>query len=198
MHSPTVMVKLGLMEEARTISALSPVARMLRPRRVPRNSTSSTPAATVMAADRRMSPHAPPTPVCSNREKMVSCFSRDWLAFQPIAIRLTVYNPVLVTMPARMAGTPSLVWRKAVINPAQAPASMAAGMARKGWPAAVTDTDTAQPRMKQPSVVRSAMSSTRKLRNRAIATRAYWKPSSRAVWVTKSISGTRSFRTKIK
>lgn len=92
---------------------------------------------------------------------MVSCLSRDWLAFQPMAMRFTVYSPVLVTMPARMEGTPSLVWRKAVTNPAQAPASMAAGMARKGCPAAVRVTDTAQPRTKQPSVVRSAMSSTR-------------------------------------
>ena len=41
-HRPTVMVKLGLMEEARTISALSPVARMDRPSRVPRNSTRAT------------------------------------------------------------------------------------------------------------------------------------------------------------
>lgn len=35
-----------------------------------------------------------------------------------------------------------MVWRKAVTNPAQAPASMAAGMARKGCPAAVRVTDT--------------------------------------------------------
>ena len=103
----------------------------------------------------------PPMPVSRNRVKMVSCRSRDWLAFHPMDIKLTVYSPVLVTMPARMEGTPSLVWRKAVTNPAQAPASMAAGMARKGCPAAVRLTDTAQPRMKHPSVVRSAMSSTR-------------------------------------
>ncbi len=104
---------------------------------------------------------SPPMPVARKRVKMVSCLSRDWLAFQPMAMRFTVYSPVLVTMPARMEGTPSLVWRKAVTNPAQAPASMAAGMARKGCPAAVRVTDTAQPRTKQPSVVRSAMSSTR-------------------------------------
>ena len=103
----------------------------------------------------------PPMPVSRNSVKMVSCRSRDWLARQPMAIRLTVYSPVLVTMPARMEGTPSLVWRNAVTNPAQTPASMAAGMARKGCPAAVRVTDTAQPSTKQPSVVRSAMSSTR-------------------------------------
>ena len=87
--------------------------------------------------------------------------SRLWLERQPMAIRLTVYRPVLVTMPARMEGTPRRVCRKAVTNPAQAPASMAAGMARMGCPAAATLTDTAAPSTKQPSVVRSAMSSTR-------------------------------------
>ena len=61
-------------------------------------------------------------------------------------------------MPARMEGTPSLVWRKAVTPPAQAPASMARGMPRMGRPAAAAVTDTAAPRTKQPSVVRSAMS----------------------------------------
>lgn len=48
--------------------------------------------------------------------------SRLWLAFQPIAIRLTVYRPVLVTMPARMEGIPRRVCKKAVTNPAQLPA----------------------------------------------------------------------------
>ncbi len=49
-HRPTVIVKVGLMEEARTISALSPVARMDRPSRVPKNRYSSTPAAMVTTA----------------------------------------------------------------------------------------------------------------------------------------------------
>ena len=84
--------------------------------------------------------------------------SRLWLDFQPMAIRFTVYSPVLVTMPARMEGTPSLVCKKAVAKPAQAPASMAAGMAKIGCPAAVRETDTAAPSTKQPSVVISAIS----------------------------------------
>ena len=104
---------------------------------------------------------SPPMPVARKRVKMVSCLSRDWLAFQPMAMRFTVYSPVLVTMPARMEGTPSLVWRKAVTNPAQAPASMAAGMARKEVSRGGEGHRQAQPRTKQPSVVRSAMSSTR-------------------------------------
>ena len=78
--------------------------------------------------------------------------------FQPMAIRLMVYSPVLVTMPAKMEGTPSLVCKKAVIKPAQAPAAMAAGTARMGCPAAARVTDTAAPSTKHPSVVRSAMS----------------------------------------
>ena len=64
-------------------------------------------------------------------------------------------------MPARMEGTPSRVCKNAVTKPAQAPAAMAAGMARMGWPAAVSVTDTAAPSTKLPSVVRSAMSKTR-------------------------------------
>ena len=122
----------------------------------------------VTAADRISSYHWPQKPSSGvpanrplDREKMVSFFIRLALDLQPMAIRLTVYSPVLVMMPARMEGTPMRVWRKAVTNPAQAPASIAAGMARTGWPAAVTVTDTAAPKTKPPSVVRSAMSRTR-------------------------------------
>ena len=75
-----------------------------------------------------------------------------------MAIRLTVYSPVLVMMPARMEGTPRRVCKKAVTKPAQAPAAIAAGMARMGWPAAVSVTDTAAPSTKLPSVVKSAIS----------------------------------------
>ena len=52
------------------------------------------------------------------------------------------------------------------------PVAMAAGTASRGCLAAVRVTDTAAPSTKQPSVVRSAMSSTRKLRNSASATGA--------------------------
>ena len=55
-------------------------------------------------------------------------------------------------MPARMDGTPSFVCKNAVTKPAHAPASIAANMPRMGCPAAVTVTDTAAPRTKQPSV----------------------------------------------
>ena len=83
------------------------------------------------------------------------------MELQPIAMRLTVYSPILVTMPARMEGMPRRVCRKAVTKPAAIPETMAAGTARKGWPEAVMVTDTAAPSTKQPSVVKSAISSTR-------------------------------------
>ena len=86
--------------------------------------------------------------------------------------RLTVYSPVLVTMPARMEGTPSRVWSRAVMAPAAAPAAMARTSPRKGWPATAAVAETAQPSVKAPSVVISAMLSTRKLRNSASATSA--------------------------
>ena len=49
-HSPTVTVKAVLIEDARTMSGLSPVARMESPSRVFKNSTSSTPMTTVSTA----------------------------------------------------------------------------------------------------------------------------------------------------
>ena len=90
----------------------------------------------------------------------------------PITARLTVYRPVLVMMPARMEGTARRVCKKAVTNPAAAPDSMASGNPRKGCPATAAVADTAQPNVKAPSVVISAMLSTRKLRNSAMATSA--------------------------
>ena len=149
-HSPTVMVKAGLMEEARTMSALSPVARMDRPSRVRKKSATSTAAAAKMAASTTRVLH----PVQSSfplrplaRDRRVSLPKMDRLEDQPITARLTVYSPVLTMMPARMLSTPSLVWRKAVTNPDRAPASMAAGRARKGCPARVTVAPTAKPRV---------------------------------------------------
>ena len=71
----------------------------------------------------------------------------DRLEDQPITAKFTVYRPVLTIMPAKMLSTPSFVWRKAVTNPEQAPAAMAAGRARKGWPARVTVAPTAKPRV---------------------------------------------------
>ena len=105
-------------------------------------------------------------------EKMVSVFSRLTLEEKPITARFTVYSPVLVMMPARMEGIRNFVWRAEVMKPAAAPAAMAAGRARMGCPARATVADTAQPKVKLPSVVISAIFRMRKLRNSASATRA--------------------------
>ena len=120
---PMVMVRPVLMEEARTMSGLSPVARMERPRRVFRNRISSTATIRVM----RM---AGMIFMPGRAEKMVVAFSRFTLEEKPMTARLTVYRPVLVMMPARIDGTPHLVCSSAVMIPAQEPASMAAGSAR--------------------------------------------------------------------
>ena len=50
MQRPTVMVNAVLMDDARTMSGLSPVARMDRPIRVPRNAMSSAQTTTVTSA----------------------------------------------------------------------------------------------------------------------------------------------------
>ena len=82
----------------------------------------------------------------------------------PITARLTVYSPVLVTMPARIEGTPSLVCSSAVIAPAAAPAAIASSSPSTGCPPTAAVADTAHPRVNAPSVVISAMFNTRKLR----------------------------------
>ena len=104
--------------------------------------------------------------------KIVVVFNIGTLEENPMTARLTVYSPVLVMMPARMDGTASRVCRNAVTNPAAAPASSASGRPRNGWPATAAVAETAQPRVNAPSVVISAMFSTRKLRNSARATSA--------------------------
>ena len=126
MHRPTVMVKPVLMEDARTMSGLSPVARMDRPRRVFRKMTMSTAAVREMAAAGTIFIWEP------RAVKMVVVRSIFTLEEKPMTARFTVYRPVLVMMPARMEGTRHLVCSNAVMEPAAAPASMAAGSASQG------------------------------------------------------------------
>ena len=172
MQSPTVTVKAVLIEEARTMSGLSPVARMDRPSRVPRNAMSRAQTATVITTATSSLAGAPSPRAPCAAVKMVTVLSIGTLEEKPITARFTVYSPVLVMMPARMEGTASLVCRNAVTKPAAAPASMASGSPKNGWPATAAVAETAQPSVKAPSVVISAMFSTRKLRNSAIATSA--------------------------
>ena len=150
------------MEEARTISALSPVARMDRPSRVVRNSRSASAAIRVMNTATASLYQLPITGSSTSlaRVKMVVHLNRFRLLVKPMAIRLMVYRPVFTMMPARMLSTPRRVCRKAVTKPEHTPAAMAANNPRNGCPARATVEPTAQPRMKQLSVERSAMFST--------------------------------------
>ena len=58
-------------------------------------------------------------------------------------------------MPARIGGILAFVWRKAVMQPASAPAIIATISARPGWPALVSMAQTAMPSVMLPSTVRS-------------------------------------------
>ena len=85
------MVKAGLMLEARTMAALSPVARIERPRRVPRKPTMAAPASAMTAA---ASTSLYPPPVKRRAllamEKTVSVLTSDMVDEKPITARLMV------------------------------------------------------------------------------------------------------------
>ena len=85
------MVKAGLMLEARTMAALSPVARMDRPSRVPRKPSIAAPASRIMASA-MASLYQPPRklnePFAS--EKTVSVLTSDMVEEKPITARLMV------------------------------------------------------------------------------------------------------------
>ena len=117
MHSPTVMVKAGSMEEALTMSRLSPVARMDRPIWVLRKRAIAAPAARVMAAQTIILLQPGPSRAAA-RVNTVSALSRGRSARLPMVHRLLVYRPVMVTMPARRAVTFIRVGRKAVTKAA--------------------------------------------------------------------------------
>ena len=72
MHSPKVMVNVGLIEEALTISRLSPVARMESAVFVHRSNNSATPASTVIIPASTSSYQSPPIPVVRKSVKAVS------------------------------------------------------------------------------------------------------------------------------
>ena len=91
MHRPTVMVKAGLMLEARTMAALSPVARMDRPSRVPRKPSIAAPASRIMASA-MASLYQPPRKLSEPfaSEKTVSVLTSDMVEEKPITARLMV------------------------------------------------------------------------------------------------------------
>ena len=82
-----VIVNAGLMEEAATMSRLSPVARSESPSRVDKNQRTNTMhTMRIMPASRREEKSPPNV----NRVKIVSFLSSDRLFLQPMAIRFTV------------------------------------------------------------------------------------------------------------
>ena len=89
MHRPTVMVKAGSMEEAETMSRLSPVARMDRPIWVLRKRAMAAAAAMVMAAQRMSLLHSLPSRAAA-RVNTVSALSRGRSARLPMVHRLMV------------------------------------------------------------------------------------------------------------
>ena len=122
------------MEVARTMASLSPVVRMHRPTWVvKKNSTSATTAAqsrkpTMMRAACLSSPVASWNMENSVGEPRMEMFG---LPLSMIS-RLMEYRPDMVMMPARIGGILAFVWRKAVMQPASAPAIIATISARPG------------------------------------------------------------------
>ena len=90
MQRATVVVNLGLTDDALTISGLSPVALMERPSLVDKNHTSRTDAVRVMMRTRTISENDPNTPVFLKRVKMVSVLRRLTFELQPMTMRFMV------------------------------------------------------------------------------------------------------------
>ena len=88
-HRPIVMVAFGLMEEALTMSRLSPVARMDRPRDVPKKRMSTSTITAAMSASRISRLHCPPTRPLKS-ENTVSTPVMDTLDEKPMTARLIV------------------------------------------------------------------------------------------------------------
>ena len=170
-HRPTVIVKIGLIEEARTINGLSPVARMDNPSRVPRNRISTIATITMIIRIAIISYQLPPMASFAI-VKIVLLANRLMVEENPMTAILMVYNPVFTIIPARIDSTPRRVCRNAVTNPDATPAPIAASSPRNGCPCKVTIAQTAQPRVKQPSVERSAIFKIENDTNSASATSA--------------------------
>ena len=79
--------------------------------------------------------------------------------------RLTEYRDNWVKIPARMAGMPISVWNRPVTRPASRPAPNASSRDSQTFmPEVIHMMQTAPPRPKVPSTVRSATSRMRKVR----------------------------------
>ena len=157
-HSPTVTVNAGFRDEARTMSGLSPVARMERPMRVFRNVSSSTPARTVTEAASSNSYQSPPMPLSRRRVKIGA-------AAQQALVGLPAHRHQIDGVQARVGddarqngGNPQASLQKSGDESgARCPPASRRRWRGSGVPPAASVTETAAPRTKQPSVVISAM-----------------------------------------
>ena len=111
-HRPTMVVKAGLMEEERTMSGLSPVARIARPSLVRRNSArNATTNATAITATKSLYCSARNVPssralALVNTVSVLFMFSRE---DPPITAMLMEYSPVLTMMPESRLSMPIFV-----------------------------------------------------------------------------------------
>lgn len=132
------MVKAGLMLEARTMAALSPVAQIERPRRVPRKPTMAAPASAMTTAA-STSLYPPPVKLRAllAMEKTVSVLTSDMVDEahhgQIDGVEAGVDDDAGHDALDAEAGL-----QKAVMKPEHTPAAIAASRARKGWPVSAT------------------------------------------------------------
>ena len=90
-QSPTVMVKVGLMEEARTIAGLSPVARIDRPSPVLKNHFKKKQRRRTIILRRITTPHSFKKALSPAKSvKIVSVPKMDRLEEKPITAKFTV------------------------------------------------------------------------------------------------------------
>ncbi len=100
-----------------------------------------------------------------------------WLALPPMIRRLMEYRASWVRIPARMAGMPHFVWNRPVARPARRPETKAHSRASQQFmPPRISITATAPPVAMEPSTVRSATSSTRKVMYTPMAMMPHTRP----------------------
>ena len=120
MHSPTVVVIAGLMDDERTMSGLLPVARIASPIRVRRNSVKNrTISAAAARAVRSLYCPASGVPASADfiRENTVCVLLRLSSDAPPIMAMLIEYSAVFTMMPANRLLMPMRVCKTETISP---------------------------------------------------------------------------------
>ena len=153
------------------MSGLSPVARIESPSLVFKKKEITIPANTTMPAATINLYQVPPM-LSFAQVKMDLQLNKLTLEANPMTAMLIVYNPVFTIIPARIDWIPIFVCKNAVTNPEHIPAAIAASSASTGCPANVTVAQTAQPKVKHPSVDKSAIFKIENEINNANATNA--------------------------